>query len=714
MKSTVEPLEGNKVKLSVEVDAGEFESAVDAAFKKIAKEVRLPGFRPGKAPRKVLEARLGPLAGREQALHDSLPEYYSAAVIEHDVDVIAPPEIDITGGQESGDIAFDAVVEVRPSIEVPGYGGLSVTLERPGVDEEALDAQIDRMRDLDSTLAEVERPVQEGDTVTIDIAGTLDGEAQPGLTADDYSYTVGSGAIAPEVDENLVGVEAGARLTFEATHPDPDEERQLQFELAVKDVKEKVLPEVTDEWASEASEFETVAELRASLADRMTTVRKAQAQMALREKLGEALAALVTDELPEPLVSQEMQERLQDLAMRLQAQGMQLDQYLAMTGADPETFSQELRDTATAAVKVDLALRAVADAEGIECTEDDLQTDLEGVAERAGQDVDAVRERFERAGRSRRYAPTSGSARRSSGCSSGPRCSIPRVRRSIAVSSSSPATTSRTTTKTPRPTRLPRERKATSERACERTSSTGPRSRPEPRNEGHGANHRFEDQVMSDLIGQHETVIRNYLVPTVVEQTNRGERAYDLYSRLLKENIIFLGTPIDDTIANLICAQLLHLESENPDKDINIYINSPGGDITALFAIYDTMQFVKPDISTICFGQAASAAAVLLAAGTKGKRLALPHARVLLHQPWGQAGGQATDIELAAREILRMRVQLDEVLSHHTGQAADKIHNDTERDFVLSADEAREYGIIDEVISARSLADTTGPISRAS
>src|SRR6188472_3701969 len=147
-----------------------------------------------------------------------------------------------------------------------------------------------------------------------------------------------------------------------------------------------------------------------------------------------------------------------------------------------------------------------------------------------------------------------------------------------------------------------------------------------------------------------------YLVPTVVEQTNRGERAYDLYSRLLKENIIFLGTPIDDTIANLICAQLLHLESENADRDINIYINSPGGDITALFAIYDTMSFVKPDISTICFGQAASAAAVLLAAGTKGKRLALPHARVLLHQPWGQAGGQATDVELVAKEIMRLKI----------------------------------------------------------
>jgi ATP-dependent Clp protease protease subunit len=196
----------------------------------------------------------------------------------------------------------------------------------------------------------------------------------------------------------------------------------------------------------------------------------------------------------------------------------------------------------------------------------------------------------------------------------------------------------------------------------------------------------------------------NYLVPTVVEQTNRGERAFDLYSRLLKDNIIFLGTPIDDTIANLISAQLLHLESENPDKDISIYINSPGGDITALFAIYDTMQFVRPDIGTICFGQAASAAAVLLAAGAKGKRLALPRARILLHQPYGQAMGQAVDIELAAKEIDRMRTMLEEMLADHTGQSIDRIHKDTDRDFILSAQEAKDYGIIDEVIAARESA----------
>ncbi len=196
----------------------------------------------------------------------------------------------------------------------------------------------------------------------------------------------------------------------------------------------------------------------------------------------------------------------------------------------------------------------------------------------------------------------------------------------------------------------------------------------------------------------------SYLVPTVVEQTNRGERAFDLYSRLLKENIIFLATPIDDTVANLIVAQLLHLESENADRDINIYINSPGGDITALFAIYDTMQYVKPDITTLCFGQAASAAAVLLAAGTKGKRLALPHARIIIHQPYGQAMGQAADIELAAKEIERMRSMLEEMLAEHTGQTIEKVHRDTDRDFVMSAAEAKVYGIVDEVLSVRESA----------
>jgi ATP-dependent Clp protease protease subunit len=198
----------------------------------------------------------------------------------------------------------------------------------------------------------------------------------------------------------------------------------------------------------------------------------------------------------------------------------------------------------------------------------------------------------------------------------------------------------------------------------------------------------------------------DYLVPTVVEQSSRGERAYDLYSRLLRERIIFIGTPIDDTIANLVCAQMLFLEYEDPEKDINIYINSPGGEITALFAIYDTMKFIRPDKSTFCFGQAASAAAVLLAAGTHGKRFALPHARILLHQPYGGAAGQATDIELQAKEILRMRDTLNEMISADTGQPVERVKRDTDRDFIMGAIEAQEYGVIDDVITSREVLDS--------
>ncbi len=189
------------------------------------------------------------------------------------------------------------------------------------------------------------------------------------------------------------------------------------------------------------------------------------------------------------------------------------------------------------------------------------------------------------------------------------------------------------------------------------------------------------------------------LVPIVIEQTNRGERAYDIYSRLLKDRIIFLGAPIDDVFANLVIAQLLFLEAEDPEKDINLYINSPGGSVTAGLGIYDTMQYVKPPINTICLGQAASMGALLLTAGTKGKRFALPNARVMIHQPMGGFQGQATEIDIHAREILKIRERLNEIMAKHTGQPLDKIAQDTERDYFMSGEEAKTYGLIDEVIT---------------
>ena len=194
-----------------------------------------------------------------------------------------------------------------------------------------------------------------------------------------------------------------------------------------------------------------------------------------------------------------------------------------------------------------------------------------------------------------------------------------------------------------------------------------------------------------------------YLIPMVVEQTSRGERAYDIFSRLLKDRIIFIGTPIDDAGANLVIAQLLFLEAEDPDKDIHLYINSPGGSVTASLAIYDTMQFVKPKLETICMGQAASGAALLLAAGTKGKRLALPHSRIMIHQPYGGAQGQAVDIQIQAKEILRMREELDRIIARHTGQPLERVEKDSDRDFFMSPEEAKAYGLVDEVIYYRDV-----------
>ncbi|MBX3314825.1 MAG: trigger factor [Actinobacteria bacterium] len=397
MKATVEPQEGNKVKLSITIDSEEFEQQIDAAFKRIAREVRIPGFRPGKAPRQLLEARIGTEAARGEALEHAIPQYYADAIVEHEVDVIASPEIDITEGREEGDVAFDAVVEVRPVVTVGGYDSLRVTIDSPDVGDEEVDERIDRLRESFGTLEDVDRPAQTGDSVTIDIAGARDGEEIDGLVAEDYLYEIGSGTIVPELDEQLAAAKVDDTLTFTADHPDPDED-PVDFTVTVKAVKEKVLPDADDEFAGEASEFETIAELREDLATRMGMVKKVQAQMAIQQKTAEALAELVEIEAPEALVNQEVGQRIEDLAMRLQAQGVGLEQYLASTGQDQEAFISGLRETAAQGVLVDLALRAVVLAEEIEVDDDELAAEFEAVAERVGQTPAKVRKQLERNG----------------------------------------------------------------------------------------------------------------------------------------------------------------------------------------------------------------------------------------------------------------------------------------------------------------------------
>jgi trigger factor len=395
MKAVVESLEGNKVKLSVEVDEQEMEAALDAAFKKMAHDVRIKGFRPGKVPRRVLEAHIGPDVARREALRESLPDFYAKAVAENDVEPIAPPEIDITAGEESGPVAFDAVVEVRPQINVPGYAGIKVTVPAIAVADSELDAQVERLRQQHGELKSVNRAAQDGDHVTIDLKGYRHDQPVEGLNAEDFLYEVGSGNVVDKLDDELRGAKVGDVLKFN-TEVGDGEEATLQ--ILVKDVKEKELPDVTDEWASEASEFETVEELRADIGNRLSTIKKVQAQLSLRNNVVEALIELVADDMPEPLIGAEMERRLHNLAHRLSAQGATVAQYLEATGTSQDELIEQLRTEATGAVKADAALRAVADAEEIEVTEEDLDNEIVRLAQQMSETPQDVRTQLDRAG----------------------------------------------------------------------------------------------------------------------------------------------------------------------------------------------------------------------------------------------------------------------------------------------------------------------------
>ncbi|HWC38785.1 MAG TPA: trigger factor [Acidimicrobiales bacterium] len=395
MRATAQPLEDNKVRLSVEVDEAEFERALNDAFRKMAREVRVPGFRPGKVPRRLLEARLGTEVLRQEAFRESLPDFYAQALEDADVDAIAAPEIEITAGQEAGPVAFDAVVPVRPVVTIPGYQGLQVTLAPLAVTDEEVDRQVDRLRDQFGELTTVSRPARDGDHLTIDIKGYRHDETIEPLTTDDFLYEVGSGSIVPELDEQLRGAKSGDIFRFNATV----DEQDVSFQVLVKEVKEKILPEVTDEWASDASEFDTVQELRDETRKRLAELKRMQAQMALRDQAARALSELVDEDMPDVLIEQELERRLHDLSHRLESQGATLGQYLEAAGTDQDQLLGELRQAAEQTVRADLALRALADAESIEVDDADVEKEIATLAERLEQRPEQLLRQLERAER---------------------------------------------------------------------------------------------------------------------------------------------------------------------------------------------------------------------------------------------------------------------------------------------------------------------------
>jgi trigger factor len=400
MRATAAPEEGNRVRLSVEIEETEMSEALDSVINRLARDVKVPGFRPGKVPRRVIEARMGGAAAmRGEALREALPDFYARAVTDTEVDPIDQPEIDITSGEESGAVSFDAVVLVRPTVAIPGYQGLVVTLPNLEVTDDEISAQIDRLRATSGELVEVSRPAVDGDRVTIDLHGKQGGNGGAGdgdddLDAEDFLYEVGSGLVTPELDDHLRGAKTGDIFAFDGPGEPP-----VSFRVLVKDVKQLVLPEVTDEWASEASEFDTVEELTADISKGLRRRHVVRAQMALQQKTAEALVELVTEEIPEQLVLEELRERIHDLNHRLDSQGMSLGQFLGATGRNEQEFLDELRAGALQSVKVDLALRALVEEEGVEVTDEELDKELAAMGDQLEMDVDQVREQLDRAGR---------------------------------------------------------------------------------------------------------------------------------------------------------------------------------------------------------------------------------------------------------------------------------------------------------------------------
>ncbi|MGH9128302.1 MAG: trigger factor [Acidimicrobiales bacterium] len=391
MRATAEPFEGNKVKLSVTLDDEEMARAVEAALGKMAKEARIPGFRPGKVPRKLLQARVGPAAIRQAALNDVLPDYYSQALRQADVDAIAQPQIDVTSGEESGSLSFDATVEVRPKVGIPGYEGLAVTLPGLTVEDAEVEAQVDKMRAQSAALTVADRAAADGDHVTINVKTTRDGELVAAFSYDELSYEVGSASIVPEVDTQLQGRQVGDIVRFDAEVAGAN----ATLEILVKEVKEKVLPEADDSWVAGASEFETMEELRTHLRSRLTSIKRERARLSVRDLALGALVELVVDDPPEPLVSGELQRRIQDFGQHLDRRRIDLQKYLSMSGLTQEQLVDDLRHTSTLAVKSDLALRALIDAESIQSTEEDLDAELAALAEHLKQDPARVRATLE-------------------------------------------------------------------------------------------------------------------------------------------------------------------------------------------------------------------------------------------------------------------------------------------------------------------------------
>ena len=396
MQATAEILENNRAKLSIKVDAQDFGSSIDQAIEQAAKTVRIPGFRPGRVPKQLVEARIGRAAIREEVIRESLPEFIRDAVIQTGVDAIATQTVDVISPDDAPNFEVDVVVETRPRVSIAGYQGLSVKIESPIPTQEEIDREIDKLRNQFAKLSQVDRPSKVGDSVTMNIKASRNDEVLENYCIDDYVSEVGSKMLFEQLDDLMVGVKPGDIVKANSTVP--GEEQEVTFEVLVKQVDEKILPEPTDEWVASASEFDKFEDLKSDIFEKLSKAKADFAIEEFRRGAAQALCELVTDEIPKSLISQEIQTRLHDFQHRLDAQKIPLGLYLQATGQSEESFISTITSVAHETVRLDLALRALSQAEGIEVTDADVDSHLGKLAESAGETLDAARENLEKGG----------------------------------------------------------------------------------------------------------------------------------------------------------------------------------------------------------------------------------------------------------------------------------------------------------------------------
>ncbi len=673
MKVQVNDAERSQKELLVEIPYEVFETAADKELDTLLPKAKIHGFRPGKAPREIARKQFSHQI-KSQAIEKVINEAVQDALTSNNIMPISQAHISDVVFEENKPITFTAKVDVFPKVELNKYKDFNfkkVTVEISDADIE--DALIS-LQERDMTYEPVENrdTVQKGDVTVIDFEGKKDGVAFEGGTAKDFSLNIGSGQFIPGFEDSVIGMKKGETKDLNLTFPKEYNNAELAgqdvvFTVTVHEIKEKIKPEINDDFARDIDpNSKGLDDLKSKLKKGLQTEADKATQL---EAFGQILEQIVKEnpfEVPYSFVK----EQSDRLAFNAMNQFYQMGLNPEQVGISFEMMAQRYISQAEEQVKQAIVINEVAKLENIAVEEEDINNFLSFHSELQGRTVEEIRKELET------------------------QMQMESVRNDVLGDKVYKFLAGVNKAEETKMTKKEYEKSKTA--ATENSESDKKEEKTKKKTSAKKA------EGNSRLIYKGAFKM-SYYVPYVIEQTGRGgERSYDIYSRLLKDRIIFLGTEVDDHVANIICAQLLFLEADDPDKDIYLYINSPGGVITSGMAIYDTMNYIKPDVATMCLGQAASMGAFLLAAGAKGKRSAVPNARIMIHQPSGGFRGQATDILIQTNEIIKTKEHLNRILSNNTSQPYEKVAADTERDYFMSSAEAKEYGLIDNVFEKRA------------